>query len=188
MKHSFEYTMVEQCAPTLAGLKPASLFRFVADERKYLCDKIVYWDRILRFWGVRVRIVKACLHTNAFLVYLYREQTIGQLLTDSAVQDFLMQSGYSSGGSEELIRQLAKRLCVNQDFPHEIGVFLGYPLEDVEGFIANKGENYTCCGCWKVYGDPTAAQERFARYRKCTTVYQRLFERGTPITRLTVAV
>ena len=36
-------------------------------------------------------------------------------------------------------------------FPHEIGLFLGYPFEDVMGFIENKGENYLCSGCWKVY-------------------------------------
>ena len=38
------------------------------------------------------------------------------------------------------------------DFPHEIGVFLGYPLEDVVGFIRHRGKCFTCCGCWKSYG------------------------------------
>ena len=43
--------------------------------------------------------------------------------------------------------RLLKRTC----FPHEIGVFLGYPLEDVKGFIDNKGKNCESCGVWKVY-------------------------------------
>ena len=38
-------------------------------------------------------------------------------------------------------------------FPHEIGIFLGYPLADVAGFIRNKGRNCKCIGTWKVYGD-----------------------------------
>ena len=70
---------------------------------------------------------------------------------------------------------------------HEIGVFLGYPLSDVVGFIENSGRNFTCCGCWKAYGDPQAAQRHFAQLRKCTAVYLRLFHSGTPILRLAVA-
>ena len=48
-----------------------------------------------------------------------------------------------------MLRQLSRRLCCEADFPHEIGVFLGYPLTDVVGFIENQGRNFTCCGCWK---------------------------------------
>ena len=50
------------------------------------------------------------------------------------------------------------------DFPHEIGIFLGYPLWDVEGFIANKGQNYKLCGYWKVYEDVSGAIDRFREY------------------------
>ena len=63
----------------------------------------------------------------------------------------------------------------------------GYPLGDVEGFIANRGQNFTCCGCWKSYGDPDAARRHFAQLDKCTAVYLRLFHSGTPVLKLTVA-
>ena len=43
-------------------------------------------------------------------------------------------------------------------FPHEIGVFLGYPLEDVKGFIENKGKNFLYSGYWKVYSDVERAK------------------------------
>lgn len=79
------------------------------------------------------------------------------------------------------------KLCCSAEFPHEIGVFLGYPLGDVVGFIENRGKNFTCCGCWKSYGDPDAAQKHFDQLSKCTAVYLRLFHSGTPILRLAVA-
>ena len=69
----------------------------------------------------------------------------------------------------------------------EVAVFLGYPLTDVVGFIENSGRNFTCCGCWKAYGDPAIAQKHFAQLSKCTAVYLRLFHSGTPILRLAVA-
>ena len=78
-------------------------------------------------------------------------------------------------------------MCCEAEFPHEIGVFLGYPLTDVVGFIENQGRNFTCCGCWKAYGDRDAAERLFAQLNKCTKVYLRLFHSGTPIFRLAVA-
>jgi len=66
-------------------------------------------------------------------------------------------------------------------------VFLGYPLEDVLGFIENDGKNCLACGCWKVYANECAALAAFRRYEKCKSVYQRLFASGCPLSRLTVA-
>ena len=86
-----------------------------------------------------------------------------------------------------MLRQLSWKLFMDQEFPHEIGVFLGYPLEDVEGFIQNGGRNYTCCGCWKSYGDPEKAEELFASYRQCTALCKKWYQNGYTITQLIAA-
>ena len=75
----------------------------------------------------------------------------------------------------------------SKTFPHEIGVFLGYPLEDVIGFIKNSGQNSICTGCWKVYYNECEALKLFKRYKKCREVYQRLFKQGKTVLQLTVA-
>ena len=73
-------------------------------------------------------------------------------------------------------------------FPHEIGVFLGYPLQDVIGFIENKGMNSKYTGLWKVYGDRDESMKMFAKFRKCTDVYGELWRSGRrSIMQLTVA-
>ena len=36
--------------------------------------------------------------------------------------------------------RLIKRLNEDAEFPHEIGLFPGYPPEDVRGFIENRAE------------------------------------------------
>ena len=101
--------------------------------------------------------------------------------------EFCCIVGQSGSGKSTLLNQLADRLCCEGEFPHEIGVFLGYPLADVIGFIQNRGKNFTACGYWKVYTDPTAAQAEFDRYKKCERIYARCYYNGTPIRRLTVA-
>lgn len=44
---------------------------------------------------------------------------------------------------------------IQEDFPHEMGILLGYPVEDVEGFIINNGKNELYTGYWKVYDNLT---------------------------------
>lgn len=107
---------------------------------------------------------------------------------------FLAREGYrlpeDATDCNALLDQLSLRLCCAAeaaDFPHEIGVFLGYPLESVVGFIRHRGKCFTCCGCWKSYGDPAAARQHFDQLAKCTAVYLRLFHSGTPILKLAVA-
>ena len=138
--------------------------------------------------GLRLVILKGCRRTGSYLLYLYRERDLAEVLGRREHRDFLRAMGYTPWEAPgDCLRQLAARLCLEEEFPHEIGVFLGYPLDDVKGFIRHKGRDYTFCGCWKCYGDPQAARRRFERYRRCTAVLRRRYAEGTPITQLIVA-
>ena len=103
------------------------------------------------------------------------------------MQRLLRTCGYRCFDVDSALDTLKSRLNGLDAFPHEIGVFLGYPLEDVLGFIENGGRNCLSCGCWKVYSNECEALKAFERYEKCKAVYQRLFASGCPLTRLTVA-
>ena len=191
MERNFETVMIEQCAPVLASLKPAGLFRYETSDCADLAQRVKNWNAQLYPKGLRVRVLKGCVRTHRYLVYVYRESKLRKVLADEAVQAFLQQEGYQLSAGEvdcsALLTQLSRRLCCAAEFPHEIGIFLGYPLTDVVGFIENRGQNFTCCGCWKAYGDPQIAQKHFAQLTKCTAVYLRLFHSGTSILRLAVA-
>ncbi len=193
MERDFETVMIEQCSPVLAGLKAANLFRHETSDRAALYEKVAGWNAQLNGRGIRLLVLKECPRHYRYLVYLYRPARLAPLLERPEVCRFLAGEGYalpdapgSDAGCQALLAQLAGRLACEGDFPHEIGVFLGYPLEDVVGFIENRGQNFTCCGCWKSYGDPNAASRLFAQLNKCTSVYLRLFHSGTPILRLAV--
>lgn len=184
---SFACDLATLCAPTLAGLKPASLFRYQPAPGRDAVTMAQAWNRELAPRGVAVRVLKLCPATGAVLVYVYRPARVAQILQRGEVLRFLQREGYRPAGPEGLLEQLSDRLCCEGEFPHEIGVFLGYPLADVIGFIENRGKNFALCGYWKVYTDPEAAQAQFARYKKCERIYARCYQNGTPIQRLTVA-
>lgn len=188
MRQSLEELIVTQCAPTLAGLKPASLFRYQSADPRQLRAAAGRWGAELAPYGLILQILHYCPRTGACLVYLYRPDRLAGILADEASRAFLAGEGYQVGeDSRGLLRQLSRRLCLDREFPHEIGVFLGYPLEDVIGFIQNRGKNFTCSGYWKAYGDPEAARRRFDQYRRCTAAYTARFLRGATVAQLLAA-
>jgi hypothetical protein len=80
---------------------------------------------------------------------------------------FLAGQGYPRSAPLFVLLDYLSKRCIRDDFPHEIGIFLGYPVEDVRGFVAHKGRNYKLCGYWKVYGDVEKAKKCFRRYDAC---------------------
>ena len=109
-------------------------------------------------------------------------------LSGALAARILKERGYPVENAERCIRTLIARLHENADFPHEIGLFLGYPPEDVDGFIRNGARCAKCVGPWKVYGDEQAARCKFAQYRKCTNVYRDCLKKYNSFDRLVVAV
>lgn len=187
MEHSFEAMLVEHCAPTLAGIKPASLFRFQAESLDLIRHSVQVWDQCFEPKGIRVQVLMECPGSSVGIIYVYREKWVMHLLAEESRSTFLEQMGYRTGSAGEMLAQLSRRLCLEAEYPHEIGIFLGYPLQDVIGFIQNKARNFTCCGYWKCYGDPVAAQKCFERYRICTQIYKKRYAQGTPVVHLATA-
>lgn len=180
--------LVAHGALTLAGLKPASLFRFLPGAGRDFVGQFLACRDLLDRRGLELTILKGCRRTGEYLLCLYRRRALEGVLDMPEHRQFLRDMGYAPWESVRgCLRQLAARLCLGEGFPHEVGVFLGYPLEDVKGFIDNGGRNCTCCGCWKCYGDPEAARRRFARYRRCAALYRLRFVRGATLSQLTVA-
>ena len=181
MERNFETVLGCQCAPTLAALKPASLFHWSGDAQP-----LKAWARKFAACGIGLTSLKRC-PDGGCLLYLYRGRWIRDILADPDNAAFLRAYGYETErGMGALLRRLSERLN-GDSFPHEIGVFLGYPLEDVRGFIENGGRNYTCRGCGKAYGDPEIAQRRFDCYRRCTEIYRRNLRMGVALERLITA-
>lgn len=186
ISRTFEAVLVRQCAPTLAGMKPGSIFCFNHSPLEVSRQKVCQWNKQLAPFGLTVQILLERPSSSSVIVFVYRHNRLEQMLSDDAYQSFLAQAGYERTNLDDLLEQLAQRLRTQPEFPHEIGVFLGYPLRDVIGFIENHGRNFTCCGFWKSYGDPAEMQVCFACYRRCIQTYVAMFEQGIPIERLAV--
>lgn len=181
---SEEY-LVRHCAPTLAGLKTGSIFACPYKTKEDLLQSLRQINRRLGPKGLRVLPLR--FSKERALVYVYRPQKLSADLSDGTASRLLKQQGYPCGSCEQCVSCLARKLRAEEEFPHEIGLFLGYPAEDVHGFMEKGPDLCKCTGCWKVYGDEDAAKKKFAQYKKCTRVYCDRWAQHRDIERLTVA-
>ena len=181
-----EEMVVRQCAPTLAGIKAGSLFPCPCTDRDALLDEVRQLNRRLSPKGLCLLPLR--FTEGSALLYLYRPSELRKDLKDQLAGTLLAEAGYPNKGSEQCVAYLARRFRSGGEFPHEVGLFLSYPPQDVLGFIENRAVNYKCAGLWKVYGDVEQAQRLFARYRKCTDIYCELWRAGSGIGQLAVAV
>lgn len=176
--------VVRHGAPTLAGLKTGSLFPCTFQGWTDLLDELRQLNQVLTPRGLRLLLLRA--GEGRALLYLYRPALLERDLSAPAARQLLRQAGYPEETLPGRLRELKRRLAARDGFPHEIGLFLGYPPEDVQGFIQHQGRGSKLTGCWKVYGDEAAARQCFAVYRGCTESYCRRWARGEGLEGLAV--
>lgn len=177
--------LVQYCAPTLAGLKTANLFSCAYESEDKLLDALRRLNRQLGGKGLRVLPLRR--RGGRALIYVYRPSFLARDLRRGGACELLRDRGYCCEDPAQCLRHLKRRLADSGDFPHEIGLFLGYPPEDVCGFMADR-RGCKCIGCWKVYGNEQAARACFDRFERCTKTLCDRFERGMSLDNLAVAV
>lgn len=150
--------IINQCSPVLMGCKPSALFMLNSREAVRCLSALLPK-------GLKLSILRET--EEKLLILLYRETMIEKIAANDSARLFLGELGYPADFSGVSLLEHLKRRFACGAFPHEVGVFLGYPIEDVQGFIEHKGKAYKFCGYWKVYGDVEKAKLRFSQYDLC---------------------
>jgi len=154
-----ELQIVLQCAPTIAGLKTSNLLIVPRKQE----DKVRYVLRQMGLSGYRLVYDRKRV---VFLVF-NRDMLINYLSTNE-VKEFLGKYGYRTEAFGYCLRYFQERydeyIHSRKVFPHEMGVFLGYPLCDVKGFIENGGDGFKIAGYWKVYDNEDSTLRLFEEF------------------------
>lgn len=177
-------TLIRSCAPTMARLKTGNMFTCGFESKEQMNRELRQLNQRLRQKGLRILPLR--WRDGRGLLYLYRPKRLERDLRDPLAQNLLRECGYPSSDANCCLARLMARLRREDDFPHEVGLFLGYPPKDVDGFMHRK-EHYKACGLWKVYDDVEGAVRKFERCRHCTEVYLRCYAQGVSLERLAVA-
>lgn len=159
MRSRLEEKLAALCAPVFCREKAANLVGL-----EHLSEADLY--RSLKGTGIRFRILCRC--RNRCQVLLYQEERLAEYIGRPEHIAFLSAFGYEDLSLSEALDRLSGRYEAyrwkGQEFPHEIGLFLEYPLADIEGFLQGKEGKELFRGYWKVYANEEAARATFLRY------------------------
>ena len=161
---SLQVQLVLQCAPFLKGIKISCILNIAEENSRELSE-------ILKGTGIKFKILTR--NHGKCLVFLYRRESFAEYLKRTDVKEFLNSYGYEDVEPEKMLERLSERVCRYSDgeicFPHEIGAFLDYPIDDVKCFIEKDGKDSLFSGYWKVYNNPGRAKMIFWAYDKAKT-------------------
>ena len=154
-----ELQLAIKSAPLITGLKISNLLT-ISSDGFCLVEKIISGSFIS---------MNPLLETEEkTVILLYQKERLEKYLRMMQVQKLLTEEGYPSCLLEDILPVLCEKYEAyaetKNDFPHELGLLLGYPPEDVEGFIRHRGKNCLCTGYWKVYENREQKQQLFQRF------------------------
>ena len=153
------FQVVLQCAPLLKRLKVSCVISL--EETLYEGLKELLGDTDISYWRL------SCSEGKC-LVLFYRPDELERYLSSPKIRSLIYEYGYLDMSLERMLVRLCSRVEafaeLGMGFPHEIGAFLGYPPDDVKGFIENEGGKYLMIGYWKDYSNPAKARMIFKEY------------------------
>lgn len=176
--------IVENCSPTLAGIKTGNIFTIDRSLISDICKEFRELNQC--FAGKGLRAIPLRVSEKNVLIYLYRPDKLRADLSCKEAREILLSKGYACDTVESDIVHLIRQICSQNSFPHEIGLFLGYPPVDVKGFMEDTRKGVKCVGYWKVYGDKEMAEKTFSSYRKCTEIYKKCLSGGRHLSQMIV--
>ena len=170
---NIETQMVFQCSPVIAGLKASNLLIIKHDD-------VCYVKKIIGLTNLSYCMLFKTEQKTTIL--LYDKSILKTYLSQERVIRLLKDTGYENCGLDMIIPvfkiHYETYTTGGQEFPHEMGLLLGYPIEDVEGFIKNKGKNSLYTGYWKVYEALPEKIHLFSAFESARETFIQMLKNG----------
>ncbi|WP_288477405.1 DUF3793 family protein [uncultured Clostridium sp.] len=160
-KESLEKYLLFTLSPVIGGLKPSSTITLSYDKKEYSI-----WSNYKKEFLEILKLKEVVLRkgTKAEIILIYNEENLLNCINKKDNREFLNKLGYDLTLTLEenldiLVYRYEKYHC-----PHELGVFLGIPIEDVIDFMECSDKKCLMCGYWKVFNNYNNAKDIFNKY------------------------
>ncbi len=143
--------------------------------------------------GVNSEGLRVCLYRSDIYCILGLDYVELNVQEDSSLAEprnarWLARMGYPAdtsmeGGTEVLQGMLAHLVnrAAECELPHEVGVFIGYPLKDVAGFMQRIPATPVHHGAWRVYGGADESLRRMRLYANAEANAAQVLDRSRGI-------
>ncbi len=163
LRNSLVHSFVFQCAPVLSAHKVSNLFII----RK---NRLRRSAALIASCGLNFFILYS--FNDRYVLFVYRRAALKRYLDRPENKAFLEAFGYGNMDENRTLEKLSRRYTLHMEsdaqFPHELGLFLGYPLQDVYSYIIHNGKGFIFNGYWKVYSRPEEAKKTFEMFDRVT--------------------
>jgi hypothetical protein len=163
--NDFVFHLIELLGATLAGVKPAEILTLAVCMDK---DKNSGWEEIYSCLSqhkeLKLKNIRFIRDNRQIL--FYHISALERTLERPIHLRFLRELGYPENYTLEGYLEHLRERFMEINFPHEIGIFLGYPLKDVMGFIGHPSLKFIKIRAWKVYGDARLSDKRYQDFRE----------------------
>lgn len=157
-----EYYITYLVSPVLTGVKPSSLICLGNGERELLQQWEAGGQKLLASLGLKTYTLRRVKGND--IVLIYNEVNLIEVLNEEESKKFLKQLDYKEPDNLNATLAHLQDRYNRYHCPHEIGIFLGIPLHDVEAFMNCEGKECLCCGYWKVFSQEEEAKALFKMY------------------------
>ncbi|PRX30997.1 uncharacterized protein DUF3793 [Orenia metallireducens] len=159
-------SLLSNIGATIMGVKPAELRSVILSR----CGDCLYWQdckkSLLEHQDLGVLEIGEVEKQNKIKVLFYHRFSLDRYLKAKHNLKFLREIGYPKNYSLDSYLKHLKRRLESNEFPHEIGVFFGYPLKDVLGFMGYLNLDTSDCGEWRFYGNKRVSQLQQKRFEE----------------------
>ncbi len=174
------YKIFFHAAATIKGVKPSSLLNFRNMPTINLYDTWHQYKGELED-KLHIKFMELRDTGDSVSVLFYNEDYLRAILCESECSCFLRDRGYKNCRAVEFaLNELKEKY--NSECPDEIGVFLGYPLDDVKMFLQKNEVACKMARYWKAYTDLPNALVIWNQYDEAIkTVMKELTLSNSPV-------
>ncbi|MDS0526610.1 DUF3793 family protein [Clostridium sp. SHJSY1] len=161
-KEYIENFLLFNISQVVAGIKPASTITLKKTGDNTYLKWIIYGRDFVQ--NIDLEFVELRENEDAIIVMLYNKESLSKYIFQEEQKRFLIKLGYTYEEDISIYVETLKERYNLYHCPHELGLFLGIPIEDVKDFMECTKKKCLICGYWKVYNDCSTAQEIFKKY------------------------
>lgn len=162
-------------APVRSGVKPAEFLRvrkcYRSKPEEGFC---IHQAEILATLRLPCRFLRKDAESS--LLLFYHPDLLQETLRNPVIREELVRIGYPREPSASAALAFLRKRFTEENLPHEIGFFLGYPPKDVLGYLRKEKRTPIRHGVWQVFGDPAESLRRMRLYSAVESLAEKILE------------
>jgi hypothetical protein len=156
--------IIKKLGPLLLKDKPIHLFCFKNDFKFKQDITDLIEEHFSGLQNIQYEFIPC--DNDTIKILFYNINNLKKVLKDHRKVNFLVSRGFSKDMNEvDYIEYLTKQLQKNI-IPPEIGIFFGYPVKDVIGYIGHPSLKRTEVKGWEYYGNPSISYKVYETFNE----------------------